>query len=72
MSNKRIKPIRESVADHRARQIAAGRHLVNTYLPTELIDLIDQTKESQGIRGRTPIIEQALKYYFENHITQGA
>lgn len=72
MSQKRIKPIRDSVADHRARQIAAGRHLVNTYLPIELIELIDHSKESQGVRGRTPIIEQALKYYFENNLTQGA
>ena len=57
--------IRERVLAHRARQIAAGRHLVNTYLPADLIDLIDQTKEAEGVRGRTPIIEQALRFYFE-------
>lgn len=62
--------IRERVLAHRARQIAAGRHLVNTYLPAELIELIDQTKEAKGIRGRTPIIEEALRFYFEKQ--QGA
>lgn len=57
--------VREKVAAHRARQIAAGRHLVNIYLPEELITLIDETKETEGVRGRTPIIEQALRFYFE-------
>jgi metal-responsive CopG/Arc/MetJ family transcriptional regulator len=55
----------KKVAAYRARQIAAGRQLVNTYLPAELIELIDQTKEVKGVRGRTPIIEEALRFYFE-------
>ena len=63
--NRQPQPVKEKVAAHRARQIAAGRQLVNTYLPEELIELIDKTKEAEGVRGRTPIIEQALKFYFE-------
>lgn len=57
--------IRQRVLAHRARQIAAGRQLVNTYLPEELIEQIDRAKEAEGVRGRTPIIEQALRFYFE-------
>nr|WP_275592590.1 hypothetical protein [Aquamicrobium sp. NLF2-7] len=30
-----------------------------------MIEMIDQTKEAEGVRGRTPIIEQALRFYFE-------
>lgn len=68
--SRQVLPVREKVAAHRARQIAAGRQLVNTYLPAELIELIDQTKEAKGVRGRTPIIEEALRFYFEKQ--QGA
>lgn len=68
--SRRVLPVKEKVAAHRARQIAAGRQLVNTYLPAELIELIDQTKEVKGVRGRTPIIEEALRFYFEKQ--QGA
>lgn len=57
--------IRQRVIAHRARQIEAGRLLVNTYLPGELVELIDQAKEAKGARGRTPIIEEALRFYFE-------
>ena len=56
--SRQVLPVKEKVAAHRARQIAAGRQLVNTYLPAELIELIDQTKEVKGVRGRTPIIEE--------------
>jgi len=68
--SRQVLPVKEKVAAHRARQIAAGRQLVNTYLPAELIELIDQTKEVKGVRGRTPIIEEALRFYFEKQ--QGA
>jgi len=68
--SRHVQPVKEKVAAHRARQIAAGRQLVNTYLPAELIELIDQTKEVKGVRGRTPIIEEALRFYFEKQ--QGA
>lgn len=57
--------IRLRVLAHRARQVEAGRQLVNTYLPGELVELIDQAKEAKGARGRTPIIEEALRFYFE-------
>ncbi len=63
--SRHVLPVKEKVAAHRARQIAAGRQLVNTYLPAELIEQIDQTKEAKGVRGRTPIIEEALRFYFE-------
>ena len=63
--SRQVLPVKEKVAAHRARQIAAGRQLVNTYLPAELIELIDQTKEVKGVRGRTPIIEEALRFYIE-------
>ena len=63
--SRQVLPVKEKVAAHRARQIAAGRQLVNTYLPAELIELIDQTKEVKGVRGRTPIIEEALRVYIE-------
>ena len=68
--SRQVLPVKEKVAAHRARQIAAGRQLVNTYLPAELIELIDQTKEVKGVRGRTPIIEEALRFYIEKQ--QGA
>ena len=68
--SRQVLPVKEKVAAHRARQIAAGRQLVNTYLPAELIELIDQTKEVKGVRGRTPIIKEALRLYFEKQ--QGA
>ncbi|MER9586199.1 hypothetical protein [Mesorhizobium sp. M0276] len=63
--SRQVLPVKEKVAAHRARQVAAGRQLVNTYLPAELIVQIDQTKDAEGVRGRTPIIEAALRFYFE-------
>lgn len=56
---------RDRVSAHRERLRAAGRVYVNTDLPHDLIALIDQTKEAEGVRGRTPIIEAALRFYFE-------
>ena len=63
--SRQVLPVKEKVAAHRARQIAAGRQLVNTYLPAELVEAIDRLKEARGARGRTPIIEEALRVYIE-------
>lgn len=57
--------IRKDVAAHRARQLAAGRVLLNTYIPGELIEAIDQIKELRGASARAPIIEEALRFYIE-------
>ena len=69
---KPIKPIRESVAEHRERLRAAGRMLLTTDLPMELIEAIDKHKAEIGVRGRTPIIEDALRVYLKRKETQRA
>ena len=56
---------REKVAAHRARQIAAGRVALNTYVPGELVEAIDRIKEQRGASARAPIIEEALRFYIE-------
>lgn len=56
-------PVREKVAAHRARLVAAGRQVVTTDLPSDLVEAIDRIKEEDGIRGRTPIFEDALRAY---------
>ena len=57
--------IRKDVAAHRARQIAAGRVALNTYVPGELVEAIDRIKEQRGASSRAPIIEEALRFYIE-------
>ena len=57
--------IRKDVAAHRARQIAAGRVALNTYVPGELVEAIDRIKEQRGASARAPIIEEALRFYIE-------
>ncbi len=57
--------IRRKVAAHRARQIAAGRIALTTYVPTDLLAQIDKIKEQRGVPGRAPIIEEALRFYIE-------
>ena len=57
---------RKKVAAHRARQIASGRIAMTTYIPTDLLEQIDQIKEQRGMNGRAPIIEEALRFYIEN------
>ena len=57
--------IRRDVAAHRARQIAAGRVALNTYVPGELVEAIDKIKKQQGASARAPIIEEALRFYIE-------
>ncbi len=56
---------REKVAAHRARQIAAGRIALTTYVPTDLLAQIDKIKEQRGVPGRAPIIEEALRLLIE-------
>lgn len=58
--------LRKDVAAHRARQIAAGRIALTTYLPTDLLSQIDQLKQQRGVSGRATIIEEALRLYIEN------
>ena len=57
--------IRKDVAAHRARQLAAGRVALNTYVPGELVEAIDRIKEQRGASARAPIIEEALRFYIE-------
>ncbi len=57
--------IRKKVAAHRARQIAAGRIALTTYVPTDLLEQIDRIKEQRGVNGRAPIIEEALRLLIE-------
>lgn len=57
--------IRKDVAAHRARQLAAGRIALTTYVPTDLLAQIDKIKEQRGALGRAPIIEEALRFYIE-------
>lgn len=64
--NRRTEEVRKNVAAHRARQAAAGRIALNTYVPGELIEAIDQIKEQRGAPSRMPIIEEALRFYIEN------
>lgn len=64
--NRRTEEVRKNVAAHRARQAAAGRVALNTYVPGELIEAIDQIKEQRGASSRMPIIEEALRFYIEN------
>jgi len=58
-------PVKEKVAAHRARQIAAGRIALTTYVPTDLLEQIDKIKEQRGAAGRGPIIEEALRLLIE-------
>ena len=57
---------RKDVAAHRARQLAAGRIALTTYVLSDFLALIDQIKEQRGVNGRAPIIEEALRFYIES------
>lgn len=63
----RLDPItaRERLIAHRERRRAAGRVLVTTDLPGDLVARIDQIKEERGASARASIIEEALRFYFE-------
>lgn len=58
--------IRKQVAAHRARQAAAGRVAVNTYLSAETVQQLDRIKEERGASSRAPLIEEAVRFYIEN------
>lgn len=65
MRSRDLEAKRQTVRTFRERRRAAGRVLVSTDLPGDLVELIDQAKEESGLRGRTPIIEEAVRFYFE-------
>jgi metal-responsive CopG/Arc/MetJ family transcriptional regulator len=56
---------RERVAAFRQRRRATGRVLVSTDLPGDLIAAVDQIKQERGVSSRTPIIEEALRFYID-------
>ncbi|MCM0753627.1 hypothetical protein DEA98_29500 (plasmid) [Brucella pseudogrignonensis] len=62
-------PARERVAAMRARREAAGMARVWADLPGELVAQLDRAKQ-KGAQSRAPIIEEALRFYFEKQ--QGA
>jgi hypothetical protein len=62
---------KEYLSIYRERKLASGGHLINVYLPANLVELLDQSKEAHGARGRAPIIIKALETYFRNN-NQGA
>ena len=62
----RTEQIRRDVAAHRARQAAAGRTSLTTFISNELIEAIDKLKEQRGVQSPAPIIEEALRFYIEN------
>lgn len=62
---RRAEEVRKNVAAHRARQLAAGRVALNTYVPSDVIEAIDHIKEQRGAPSRMPIIEEALRFYIE-------
>ena len=59
--------IRRSVAAHRAKQASAGLVPVNAYIPSELIEQIDQLKKERGVSSRAPLIEEAVRFYIEHN-----
>lgn len=38
---------------------------LNTYVPGDLVEAIDQIKERRGVPGRAPLIEEALRLLIE-------
>jgi len=69
--NSSRKTNKEYLSVYREKKLAMGGHLVNVYLPADLVEILDQSKESHGARGRAPIIIKALETYFNNN-NQGA
>ena len=61
-------PARERVAALRARRDAAGMVRVWADLPGDLVEQLDQTKQQKGVQSRAPIIEEALRFYFEKQL----
>ncbi|MAD35378.1 MAG: hypothetical protein CMO30_00245 [Tistrella sp.] len=50
---------------HRDRQAAAGRGLLHTYVPGELLSELDRLKEREGMPNRSVLVAQALKEFIE-------
>lgn len=65
MSRDNATNVRESVAAHRAKQLAAGRVALNTYVPGDVMKEIDRIKEKRGVPSRIPLIEEALRLLIE-------
>ena len=61
-------PARERVAAMRARREAAGMARVWADLPGELVEQLDRAKQEKGVQSRAPLIEEALRFYFEKHL----
>ncbi|MGV2121408.1 MULTISPECIES: ribbon-helix-helix protein, CopG family [Rhizobium/Agrobacterium group] len=55
----------ERVNALRARRRAAGRVILTTDLPSELIDCLDRIKEGRGVSSRAPLVEEALRLLIE-------
>ncbi|WP_180609143.1 ribbon-helix-helix protein, CopG family [Agrobacterium vitis] len=55
----------ERVNALRARRRAAGRVILTTDLPAELIDCLDRIKEGRGVSSRAPLVEEALRLFIE-------
>ncbi|TRL35531.1 ribbon-helix-helix protein, CopG family [Rhizobium straminoryzae] len=66
MTKRTPEEIRKNVAAHRARQAAAGRVAVNTYLSAETVQQLDRMKDERGASSRAPLIEEAVRFYIEN------
>lgn len=66
MAHETPEQIRKKVAAHRARQIAAGRVAVHTFLSAETVEQLDRLKEQRGVSSRAPLIEEAVRAYIEN------
>ena len=60
---------RESLQKLRERRRAEGRVMLSTDLPEDIVETMDNIKVARGLRGRTEIIEEALRFYIE-HITR--
>ncbi|WP_244564404.1 ribbon-helix-helix domain-containing protein [Rhizobium sp. RU36D] len=39
---------------------------VTTYMPVDLVQMIDRIKEERGVSSRAPLIEEAVRFYIEN------
>ncbi|MBD8555163.1 ribbon-helix-helix protein, CopG family [Rhizobium sp. CFBP 8762] len=58
--------VRRRAAAHKARQRAAGRVAVSTFLSAETVQQLDRIKEERGASSRAPLIEEAVRFYIEN------
>lgn len=66
MPKRSTEKIRISVAEHRARQRAAGQVSVTVFLSAETVEQLDRMKKERGVSSRAPLIEEAVRFYIEN------